>query len=198
VESLERVGTIVQVVQPEMLGDMRDHHCLYGAMAAAMTSGRRSQESRHGEAIELRSSGDEFLVARARGLEASAQEFVTMHYRREEYRASYREFFREWDVLLAPANIVNAFAHTDAPIYERKFLLDGVSVPYERQSVFPGLANLSGQPATAFPAGFTRTGLPIGLQAIGPYLEDLTPIRFSELLAADFGGYLPPPGYGDA
>jgi amidase len=46
-----------------------------------------------------------------------------------------------------------------------------------------------------FPAGLTANGLPIGLQAIGPYLEDRTPIKFAELMAEAMGGYRRPPGY---
>jgi len=57
------------------------------------------------------------------------------------------------------------------------------------------LATLAGQPATAFPAGRTRGGLPIGLQAIGPYLEDRTPIRFTALAARELGGFVRPPRY---
>ena len=52
------------------------------------------------------------------------------------------------------------------------------------------------QPATAFPVGLTRGGLPIGLQAIGPYLEDRTPLGFAALAEHEFGGFRPPPGYG--
>jgi amidase len=33
------------------------------------------------------------------------------------------------------------------------------------------------------------------LQAIGPYLEDRTPIRFAALLAQEIGGFSKPPGY---
>ncbi len=49
--------------------------------------------------------------------------------------------------------------------------------------------------AAAFPAGLTRGGLPIGLQAIGPYLEDRTPIRFAALVGAEVGGFTRPRGY---
>src|SRR5207249_3814571 len=72
------------------------------------------------------------------------------------------------------------------------------AVPYELQLVYPALATLSGQPATAFPVGLTRTGLPIGLQVIGPYLEDRTPIRFAALVGQECGGYHSPPGYAEA
>jgi amidase len=55
---------------------------------------------------------------------------------------------------------------------------------------------VAGQPATAFPVGVSRGGLPIGLQAVGPYLEDLTPLRFAALLAREIGGFRKPAGYG--
>jgi hypothetical protein len=52
-----------------------------------------------------------------------------------------------------------------------------------------------GTQAHTLTAGVTRTGLPIGLQVIGPYLEDRTPIRFAALVAQEWGGFRPPPGY---
>ena len=73
--------------------------------------------------------------------------------------------------------------------------MNGAAVAYGLQLVYPGLATLSGQPATAFPLGLTRAGLPIGLQAIGPYLEDRPPIHFATLLEREFGGFRCPPGY---
>jgi amidase len=41
----------------------------------------------------------------------------------------------------------------------------------------------------------SQTGLPIGAQIVGPYLEDRTTIAFAELLEREFGGFVPPPGY---
>jgi Asp-tRNA(Asn)/Glu-tRNA(Gln) amidotransferase A subunit family amidase len=42
---------------------------------------------------------------------------------------------------------------------------------------------------------WSNSGLPIGVQIIGPYLEDRTTITFAELLELEFGGFTPPPGY---
>ena len=73
--------------------------------------------------------------------------------------------------------------------------MNGRAVPYMHGLVYPALSTVAGQPATAFPVGISRGGLPIGLQAVGPYLEDLTPLRFVALLARELGGFRPPPGY---
>jgi len=68
-------------------------------------------------------------------------------------------------------------------------------VPYEHGLAYPAVSTLAGQPATAFPVARSRGGLPIGLQAVGPYLEDLTPLRFAALLAREIGGFRKPAGY---
>jgi amidase len=47
----------------------------------------------------------------------------------------------------------------------------------------------------------TGEGLPVALQIIGPEGEDPTTIEFARLLAAEIGGFAPPPAYaarGDA
>jgi amidase len=52
-----------------------------------------------------------------------------------------------------------------------------------------------GLPATAIPIDRSEAGLPIGVQIVGPYLEDRTTIAFAELMEREFGGFVPPPGY---
>jgi len=37
--------------------------------------------------------------------------------------------------------------------------------------------NMTGQPAVTVPAGFTKDGLPIGLQIVGRQLDDATVLR---------------------
>jgi amidase len=43
--------------------------------------------------------------------------------------------------------------------------------------------------------GLTRGGLPVGIQIVGPNLEDATPIDVAGRLTELVGGYQPPPGY---
>ena len=199
---LSQTGATVCVAQPESFGDLRDHHGLYLSVFTALTSGPAPRDEREASARqhEVRPN-DQWGPARAAGLRASIADWMAMHSRREEYRAAYRAFFREWDVLLAPIALRTAFLHLpilwppDEAYFSITVDVDGQAVPYDDQLVYPAVATLSGQPATAFPVGLSRAGLPIGLQAIGPYLEDRTPIRLAALIARDFGGYAAPPGY---
>jgi len=55
--------------------------------------------------------------------------------------------------------------------------------------------NFSGHPACAAPCGFTRAGLPVGVQIVGPQYGDRACIDFARLLEREFQGFVPPPGY---
>ena len=201
VSRLGRTGAYVKMIQPELFGDLRAHHVLYVSLISAIT-GARSPEAERRRLVELsRGYDDAFSEARRQGWLASVGDYFTWYGQREQYRAAYRAFFREWDVLLAPITLIPAFPHLklawprEARDFEHTIMVNGAAVAYDLQLVYPGIATLSGQPATAFPLGLTRAGLPIGLQAIGPYLEDRTPIHFAALLEREFGGFRRPPGY---
>src|SRR5205085_10891592 len=65
------------------------------------------------------------------------------------------------------------------------------------QLAWPGIASLPGLPATAIPIGLSPEGLPVGVQIIGPWLEDRTPLKLAELIEREFGGFVPPPLFND-
>ena len=76
---------------------------------------------------------------------------------------------------------------------QRTLVVNGAPRPYLDQLIWAGLAGVCYLPATAAPVGFTPAGLPVGVQVIGPYLEDRTPIDFARRLADVVGGYVRPP-----
>jgi len=195
ISALRRSGCHVETAAPEGFGDFGDWYELYLKLLFVMMFVGEQDHKRRQQADMMRLTGDRYLKASAEGIMAGASDYLIWHGQREAYRALWRAFFREWDVVLSPANIVPAFPHTDVPFQQRTLTINGVSVPYSRQSAYAGIGTLAGQPATAFPVGTTHTGLPIGLQAIGPYLEDYTPIRFAGLVAREMGGFRRPPGY---
>ena len=55
------------------------------------------------------------------------------------------------------------------------------------------LAGVALLPATVAPVGRTAGGLPVGVQIIGPYLEDRTTIEVARRLAELIVGIEPPP-----
>jgi amidase len=54
------------------------------------------------------------------------------------------------------------------------------------------LANFAYLPATARPITCASAGLPMGIQIVGPYLEDRTPIHAALLMDDLFGGFVRP------
>ncbi len=107
----------------------------------------------------------------------------------------WRDLFREWDVVLTPVMPTPAFPHDhSAERRARRIHIDGADYPYDDQVVWASLATLTGLPAAAAPIERSDSGLPIGVQIIGPYLEDRTPIAFAGLIEREFGGFMPPPG----
>jgi amidase len=198
---LATLGCVVKEAQPEGLGDHREYHGFYRTMLAAVTGARMDAETRRQRSAMYRKAGDDLSLAHARGYDGSAGDYILWHGRREQHRAAWRAFFRDWDILLAPAINVLAYPHIDRawPMDDSDLTLtlpvNGRPQPYLQSLCYPALSTVPGQPATAFPVGLSREGLPIGLQAIGPYLEDLTPIRFAALLAREVGGFRKPAGY---
>jgi amidase len=98
-------------------------------------------------------------------------------------RRQWGALFEAFDVVVAPVMGVVAFEHQTAEFDKRTHVIDGEATPYAAQVAWPGMATLANLPATAVPIGVTRTGLPIGAQIIGPYLEDRTTLAFAGLLA---------------
>lgn len=192
---LRQLGAKVECAQPAVFGDLRDYAKLYLSIFYAISTIGTPEDERRRQAQEFRALGDELLMAYADALEGSIGDYVMWFGQREFYRAALREFFQEWDILLAPANMVNAFPHTNAPMPLRQVMVNGKAIRYHLQFVYASLCNLSGHPGTAFPVGMSQNRLPMGLQAIGSYLEDYTPMRFVELVAQEFGGYQRPPNY---
>ena len=114
---------------------------------------------------------------------------------RARLRAAFRAFFAEWDVLLTPVTSVPAIPHDDRePFAARTIQVNGRTRPYTDLLGWIGPATLCLHPATVAPVGRTPGGLPVGVQIVGPYLEDRTPLDVARRLADVVGGFVPPPG----
>ena len=132
---------------------------------------------------------------RVRGLVLSHRDWMKADRVRAGLAQRWRELFREFDVVLCPVMPTTAFPHDHSEITTRRLAIDDKDVSYGDQTMWAGVATVTGQPATAMPIGVSEGGLPIGMQIVGPYLEDRTPLAFAALTEREFGGFRPPPGY---
>jgi amidase len=83
------------------------------------------------------------------------------------------------------------------PHDQEKRRIDGKEYVYPDQLAWPGIATLSGLPSTVIPTGFAPDGLAVGVQIVGPWLEDPTPLKLAELIEREFGSFVPPKMFDD-
>ena len=144
-------------------------------------------------------AGDVSLAAqRARGAVLSHRDWLAADRQRAGVRAQWRALFGVFDAVICPTAPTPAFPHDHSVDAEaRQISVDGENYPYVDQFVWPGVATTPGLPATAAPIGLSPEGLPIGVQIIGPWLEDRTPLKLAALIEREFGGFVAPPGFDD-
>ena len=170
--ALERMGAKVSR-DAAPLGDLAAYHGAYFALLNAALS-RGAPNAAGPSGAEFQNMLDAQVVARRRWL----------------------EIFRDVDIILAPVHGTPAFEYYDpnsGP--ERVLQVNGKSTAYFAQLAWAGIATYGNLPATAFPLGVSKAGLPFGAQAIGPYLEDRTTIAFAGMVEREFGGFRRPPGF---
>jgi aspartyl-tRNA(Asn)/glutamyl-tRNA(Gln) amidotransferase subunit A len=86
-----------------------------------------------------------------------------------------RAFFEKYDLLLTPTIACPPFAvGLDTPPD-----VAGTTCSFYGWIPYTYPFNLTGQPAASVPAGFTKDGLPIGLQIVGRRFDDVTVLRAS-------------------
>ena len=190
--SLERAGaTVKRDVKPEV--DFLANHMVYlQLLTAAMNLGAPAEEKERIERI-ARESGDNELAG---ATSISLEQWSWLHEQRLQLQAIWTRFFQDFDVLLAPMPHVPAFRHDHNEDWGQRFIeVNGTPQPYLNLLFWSGFSLNSYLPATVAPAGRTAGNLPVGVQIVGPYLEDYTPLAVAAMLEQCHRGFEPPPGY---
>jgi amidase len=179
--------------------DTAEAQRVYVFLLRAATAGRQTPEQfqQNFEIARALSPGDERYYARMmRANVASHRDWLAANEARHKMRWRWAEFFRDWDLLLCPVAAGAAFPHDhEGERHDRTILVNGRRVPTTDQLFWAGYTGMSYLPSTAAPCGFTRAGLPVGVQIVGPQHGDRACIDFARLLEREFQGFVPPPGY---
>jgi len=194
-----------------LLPNLADSARLYMRLLMANQASNWSPDlyRRTRSAAEALTPDDKNLASeRTRGAVMNYRDWNAADVARARLQQQWAALFREWDVVLCPPTPTPAIIHDHSSLFSqadagaftskesRRIEIDGTQYPYlDVQLLWPELATTSGLPATVAPIDRSESGLPIGVQIVGPYLEDRTTIAFAELLAREFGGFVPPPGY---
>lgn len=123
------------------------------------------------------------------------RDWLEADFKRQLLREKWADYFKTVDVLLCPVTPVAAFPHDHTPWFDRTLLVNGQPRHYSDMMGWAGLTNVAYLPSTIAPCGFTPGGMPVGVQIVGPYLEDRTPIQLAKLMQDVIGGFVAPDGY---
>jgi aspartyl-tRNA(Asn)/glutamyl-tRNA(Gln) amidotransferase subunit A len=115
----------------------------------------------------------------ARQVELSAKIRVEDHLEALKKRAQFcrvvAESFRDFDLVLMPMVPIEPFAaEADGPAG----MDPEPPVPWARWTPFSHPFNVTGQPAASVPCGWTKSGLPVGLQVLGARFDELRVLQF--------------------
>ncbi len=159
----EKMGArVTKTSFPEMATAASDNSLMVVSDAAVLYADRfRTHPETFGEDIQLRLAG---------GLKVSLEEYVHAREQQVILKRCFESFFSNNDILLTPTTMV------PAPLIEGPNALEQARVLTRFTSPF----NLTGLPAMSMPGGFTKAGLPIGLQIVS------RPWREAAILQAGF------------
>ena len=169
---------------------------IFGGLLMAGLAIRKDDEKFWSRLAHLRAR---FMAASGNSADAKEKifthaEWLQMDNARQLLRQAWAEFFRDFDVLLCPAAPTIAVPHDPQHAWhERKIVVKGRSTSPADPTFWGALATVAYLPATVAPAGLA-SGLPVGVQIIGPAYGDLTCIALAERLGREFRGFVPPKG----
>lgn len=120
----------------------------------------------------------------------STAEYLAAELEVERLRDAMSQYFSDHDALLCPVAPMPAPGHGIDDL-----LVDGVAVPNRHNVRCTVPFNLTGAPALAVPFGWSRDGLPIGVQIVGRHFDEGTVLQLGLALerARDERPYRPIP-----
>lgn len=197
VDALAKRGATIKEIEPEI--DTRRLHEIYVYLLRAATSARTPEAdiARWRQAIETAGPGKlPYVEQMVKGCTMSHREWLGLNNERLMVRRQFNAFFADWDVLLCPAAASAAWPHDQAgERWQRTISVNGKQVPTTDQLFWAGYSGVVYLPSTVGPAGLTRSGLPVGYQAIAAGGRDKWATAFSRLVEREIGGFTPPPGF---
>ncbi len=156
----EELGCVVEEVNP----GIPDPEGMFLVMWGAIMAGAFADN--FDEARELLSPGLVSLIEHAQ--QYSGVDVMRTATQRNDYYTAMREFMANYDLLITPTTPITAFE------VETEYFEGG-----EKPHHFTCPFNLTGQPAASIPCGFDSSGLPIGMQIVGQWHDDVSVLRAS-------------------
>jgi aspartyl-tRNA(Asn)/glutamyl-tRNA(Gln) amidotransferase subunit A len=149
----------------------------------ALAEARRYHESKGYYPARAEDYGEDVRARLEQGATVRAIDYLEALETRERATAGFDSLFGKADVIVAPATPVAAPRIGDRT----------VSIRGEEETVRMALvrvsrpANVTGNPAISIPCGWTKSGLPIGLQFIGRHWDEARLLQIADAASAELG-----------
>jgi amidase len=153
----EAMGAIVEEAHPEFSGA---HEAFQTLRAVSFATGRALDYANHRDKLK-----PDVVWNVEQAFKITGEDVARANRLRGEMVGNLTAFFDTYDLLLAPATIVQPFPVGDRTVTECngqvfETYIDWLAIVYA--------VTLTSAPALSLPCGFTRDGLPVGLQMVGP------------------------------
>ncbi len=178
--------------------DMEEIHRTFNVMLRAATSQAQTEKIfaiNIKTADALRRSDDSKQARMLRGVTIRHRDWLRLDEARHRMRWKWHDYFKDYDLMLCPVFGRAAFPHDPTPPYERKVPVNGKKIDFNSMVFWAGYTGLTFLPASVAPIGFTKSGLPVGVQIAGPQYGDRTCLHFARLLEKEYQAFQAPPGY---
>lgn len=197
--TLSQLGALVDGNARPDIDPLANHNNYIQLLMASL--GGAMPDSVHQSAAEAVASADPADMSepllQMRGISISHKGWLKQNERRLRAREAWNVFFENFDVLLCPCAHVPAFPHDHTvPMDSRHLEVNGQNRPYMELLRWAGLTLNAYLPATAAPIGVTKSGLPIGVQIVAPFLGDRTSLAVAKILEEHHRSFTPPPNIG--
>jgi aspartyl-tRNA(Asn)/glutamyl-tRNA(Gln) amidotransferase subunit A len=159
----EELGAVVEAVDPGFEDPLHVFAAIWFSGAAKLLANLDEQQRAKMDPglVEIANAGAKYTLAHY--LDANAA--------RVALGQTMRRFHERYDLLLTPSLPLPAF---EAGVELPRQMTEG---RWSHWTPFTFPFNLSGQPAASVPCGFTKDGLPAGLQLVGPMHDDALVLR---------------------
>jgi amidase len=183
-DELERHGAVISRTARPAFDATEAFHIYLQALDAGWSARATPEilESKRTKLVTLDPNDKAADAVMTRATDMAHRDWLTLNERRMKFRRIWSAFFREWDVLLSPVISTAALPHLhDGRVWERHVTVNGRTIAYNDMLFWPGLTAGFHLPATVAPIGFTKAGLPLGVQITGPIYGDRMTIMAASL-----------------
>jgi amidase len=177
---------------------MTDVERVFAQLLSAATGSREPREKFLADLQHAQSLASDDTSLRAHNLRGTTlyhRDWLALNEERNRMRLAWHSWFKDYDLLLCPVYPLAPHPHTDEGTDTRVYRVNGKPASHFNLLFWAGLTGVAYLPSTAAPAGFTKDGLPVGVQIVGPHFGDRTTIHFASLLEREWQDFVPPKGF---